>query len=165
MTSIGRKPTNRTDAFIGIRSVSLNHGAYMEVPGQSFPLPSEARWWFVLHRVYQLGTYVNPVYTLIWVGFALPFRARPLLHTTRRCVAYNLRRASGRGRLTSTTMPNQAVGALRVRRSWVHAVVKTFQDKEPGREGSKEISRTGAEENWGWCGRGSEGRKPWMATP
>ena len=77
MTSIGRKPTNRTDAFIGIRSVSLNHGAYMEVPGQSFPLPSEARWWFVLHRVYQLGTYVNPVYTLIWAGFALPFPSRP----------------------------------------------------------------------------------------
>ena len=95
---------------------------------------------------------------------AVPLQAPPLLHTTR-CVAYNLRRASGRGRLTSTTMPNQAVGALRVRRSWVHAVVKTFQDKEPGREGSKEISRTGAEENWGWCGRGSEGRKPWMATP
>jgi hypothetical protein len=71
MTSIGRKPTNRTDAFICIRSVSLNDGAYMEVPGQSFPLPSEARWWFVVHRVYQLGTYVNPVYTLIWVGFAL----------------------------------------------------------------------------------------------
>jgi hypothetical protein len=64
----------------------------MEVPGHSHPCLAEARWWFV-HRLYQLGAYVNPVYTLIWVGFALPFRARPLLHTTRRCVAYNLRRA------------------------------------------------------------------------
>ena len=35
---------------------------------------------------------------------AVPLQAPPLLHTTR-CVAYNLRRASGRGRLTSTTMP------------------------------------------------------------
>ena len=65
----------------------------MEVPGHSYPCLVEARWWFVVHRLYQLGAYVNPVYTLIWVGFALPFHARPLLHTTRSCVAYNLRRA------------------------------------------------------------------------
>ena len=43
----------------------------MEVPGHSYPCLAEARWWFVAHRLYQLGAYVNPVYTLIWVGFAL----------------------------------------------------------------------------------------------
>jgi len=42
-----------------------------------FPCLAEARCWFVVHRVYQLGTYVNPVYTLIWAGFALPFPSRP----------------------------------------------------------------------------------------
>ena len=77
MTSIGLKPTNRTDAFICIRSVSLDDGAYMEVPGHSYPCLVEARWWFVVHRLYQLGAYVNPVYTLIWAGFALPFPSRP----------------------------------------------------------------------------------------
>jgi hypothetical protein len=42
----------------------------MEVPGHSFPCLAEARWWFVVHMLYQLGTYVNPVYTSIWVDFA-----------------------------------------------------------------------------------------------
>src|SRR5215469_528818 len=93
MTSIRLKSTNRTDAFICIRSVSLDDGAYMEVPGHSYPCLAEARRWFVVHRLCQLGAYVNPVYTLIWVGSAVQFHAAPLLHTTRRCVAYDLRRA------------------------------------------------------------------------
>jgi len=44
----------------------------VEVPGHSYPCLAEARWWFVAHRLYQLGAYVNPVYTVIWVGFPLP---------------------------------------------------------------------------------------------
>src|SRR5215471_21801174 len=75
MISIRLKPTNRTDAFICIRSVSLDDGAYMEVPGHSYPCLADARWWFVVHRLCQLGAYVNPVYTLIWL--VLPSRSTP----------------------------------------------------------------------------------------